>query len=340
MRPVSTLYFGDYVVNDGSYYLYVHAIFVIIVTAFTWYTLYANYMSFADLAASYLRSNADSPQTIPQRNDRPSWRSNEDVQLRTVIVQNVPSHLRSDAKLRQWVESLGIGEVERALMDRSYHGKTSIRKLLEKRERTLKKLEKVYMQWARKIDEEKAKRKHYYLFGSKPSKNSKNQQPFNRVKVNTLGQRLMEGMGSGSNLGASTSKDSPNINATPVDILDDVNKNVEHPSCFLDLATVQSLRPKIKKFAYRRRSDLISPPNPGSQIKISTGEINKNPDLLVDPDDAIVHYTRKLSTLTAMVKAARLAAFDPEVIKKEQENEKLSPTAFVTFKTQRSAQVT
>ncbi|KAJ3409588.1 hypothetical protein HDV05_004332 [Chytridiales sp. JEL 0842] len=325
-------------VLDGSYYLYIHALCVLMVTVLTWLTLYRNYMGFADLASSYLRSNSDS--TAINRNDRPSWRRNEDVQLRTVIVQNVPSHLRSDAKLKQWMESLGIGEVERALMDRATAGRNSIKKLLEKRERTLTKLEKVYMQWARRIEEEKARRKHYYMFGANSRKEKK--QPLNHVKVNSLGQRLMNELGGLKDTPLGTEhqevKTSAQLNDNDKGLLQDINQTLENPSCFLDMETVQKLRPKLKKFTYHRRRSETSTHNARSKAN-SVNQASTTPYLMLDRDDAIVHYTRKLSTLTAMVKQHRIQAFDPEAIRIEQENEKLSPTAFVTFKTQRSAQI-
>ncbi|KAJ3102968.1 CSC1-like protein erd4 [Phlyctochytrium bullatum] len=90
-------------------------------------------------ATDYLRESQSNA------SDRPAWRKSEAVQLRTVIVQNVPPELRTDFKLKQWFENLKIGEVQSARLDSTGDHYRVLQKLLNRRARTLRKLERSYM---------------------------------------------------------------------------------------------------------------------------------------------------------------------------------------------------
>ncbi|KAI8851223.1 late exocytosis, associated with Golgi transport-domain-containing protein [Chytridium lagenaria] len=132
-------------------FFFVHSLFVLFVTLVVFATTYLNYKSYAGIATNYRKDDGAS-------SERPSWRKSEAVQLRTVIVQNVPPHLRTDVKLKQWFESLDIGIVESARLDTTVGGFKATRKLVDRRNRTLKKLERAYMTWDKNINAEKKKK--------------------------------------------------------------------------------------------------------------------------------------------------------------------------------------
>ncbi|KAJ3206272.1 hypothetical protein HDU67_008288 [Dinochytrium kinnereticum] len=282
-------------VQDGSSFLLVHALFVFVVTLVVYVTTYLNYKSFAGLATDYLKEETQTS------SERPAWRKSEAVQLRTVIVQNVPPHLRTDARLKQWFESLDIGTVEFARMDTTMEGLKATRKLLERRNRTLKKLERMYMIWAKNIEAERRKRE------------SKHRSWFRSLQLTTLGRRIFGDT-------ASPSGSLPSL-------LNSIDARLDRGSTFLDVPTIQKLRPKMKK---RRRSSY------GEIILQDPKEAMTNG---VDPNDSIVYYTNKLSKLTWLVKKARAHAYDKELVDRQQENTKVCPTAFVTFSSQRAAQI-
>ncbi|KAJ3283804.1 hypothetical protein HDU76_008398, partial [Blyttiomyces sp. JEL0837] len=325
-------------IPDGSNNLTLHAFYVLAVTLTTWTTLYFSYDAFANLATTYLRS--DNTHGSQSKSKRPAWRQNEAVQLRTVIVQNVPPHLRSDKKLTDWFEGLGIGKVDTAILDRSWTGAHVTRKLLDRRERTLKKLEVSYMQWVRNIEEEKRRRDSLYpVAGGKHDTSGGG--GVNRVAtLNRFGKRLL------NSLTFSLATPGNTIRKKPYD---ETATSAEHlrsavggghggesripASAYLDEATLQSLRPKMSRFGMLRRSFASRKESSSMRNSVEGGGGG------VDPDDAIVHYTNKLSQLTALVKRQRLAAFDPAVLNKPESNSRYSATAFVTFHTQRAAQI-
>ncbi|KAJ3232428.1 hypothetical protein HDU81_002980 [Chytriomyces hyalinus] len=300
-------------VTDGSPWLIAHTLFTLLVTLTTYYTLYKGYKEFATLSSTYLREDNNHGSNA----DRPAWRVNEALQLRTVLVQNIPPNLRSGAKLSAWFEDLGVGEVEVALLDKSVsssifkeipqtnvNGTTTtaatglasgkkrniqvvLTKLLEERATALHGLEKSFLLWSRNITEAKKKLKR--------------RRPFTlKWEIPLSGE-----MNSSSQAGF-------NKRESMVDIV----------STHLSEDEVQKLRPKL-----------------GWLMRPRELEASKLSKSAASHDDAIEYYTNHLNKLTAMVKLERLKALDPDLLLKDNDIHQKNGSAFVTFKTQRSAQI-
>ncbi|KAJ3348291.1 hypothetical protein HDU83_001421, partial [Entophlyctis luteolus] len=287
-------------VPSGSPSLIAHAFFVVIVTFSTFYNLFHGYKNYAILSNQYLREDPVKKDVIQE--NRPPWRANEALQLRTVLVQNIPKQLRSGESLTNWFQLLGIGDVDIAILDRSNivamyetkgkNGKPKkknaqklVGKLLEERNKALYHLEKAYLQWAKNID------------------NARLVIKMSNKKKNTFQRLWLMGvlwMKTGSTDGESS--------------LDITTQQ-------LDGETVQKLRPTVKWF-------FKSP-----FTKNTNQELQSN-----SAADAIEFYTEKLNELTAMVQCERIKALDSDAMKEEYLTQSTA-SAFVTFKTQRSAQI-
>ncbi|KAJ3239020.1 hypothetical protein HDU78_003085 [Chytriomyces hyalinus] len=307
-------------VTDGSSWLIAHTLFTLLVTFTTYYTLYKGFKEFATLSSTYLREDNNHGSNA----DRPAWRANEALQLRTVLVQNIPPNLRSGAKLSAWFEDLGVGEVEVALLDKSVsssifmdipqtngHGSTGtataaaaagtghspgkkrniqvvLSKLLEERAAALQGLERSFLLWSRNIAEAKKKLER--------------RRPFTLKWEIPLSGEV-----------SSSSQAAFNKRESMVDIV----------SAHLSEDEVQKLRPKL---GWLKR--------PREFREAST--VSKS---AASHDDAIEYYTNHLNKLTAMVKLERLKALDPDLLLKHNNILQKNGSAFVTFKTQRSAQI-
>ncbi|KAJ3188365.1 hypothetical protein HDU85_005516 [Gaertneriomyces sp. JEL0708] len=128
-----------------------HLVCVYIVSGVTYYFLFISYRDYANLAAEYIHEK----QGIMTKRTK-EWRKAELVQLRTVLVQNIPATLQNDDKLKAWFEALGLGEVENAVVDRDAGSR--VYRWTRLREKTLKKLERAYVHWLINIDKERTRR--------------------------------------------------------------------------------------------------------------------------------------------------------------------------------------
>jgi hypothetical protein len=86
-----------------------------------------------------------------------SWRKLEAVTMRTIMVEEVPQDLGSDVKLKEYFESLGIGEVEMAIMERKSGKEVSM--LIEQYKAALKSLEYAYYEWMMRIKQREKQKK-------------------------------------------------------------------------------------------------------------------------------------------------------------------------------------
>ncbi|KAJ3130937.1 hypothetical protein HK100_007136, partial [Physocladia obscura] len=136
-------------VPNGSTWLIAHAVFVVFVTGSTFYGLFRGYKDYAVLSSQYLRAD-NSHGSIA----RAAWRANEALQLRTVLVQNIPKALRAEngRRLAQWFAGLGIGEVAVAVLDISADSQSTVATLLGARTQALQSLEKAFVQWAYNVE--------------------------------------------------------------------------------------------------------------------------------------------------------------------------------------------
>ncbi|KAJ3115419.1 hypothetical protein HK100_001355, partial [Physocladia obscura] len=272
-------------VPNGSTWLVAHAVFVFLVTCSTFYGLFRGYKDYAVLSSQYLRAD-NSHGSIT----RAAWRANEALQLRTVLIQNIPKNLRAGngGRLAQWFSELGIGEVAEAVLDISADSQSTVATLLSTRTRALRSLEKAYVQWACNVETArlvlKLRRK-----GDRKS-----------LKTTWLRAQLAwKGV-----LGSADGVSAFGISSRS-----------------LDEETAQNLRPKISWF-----------------LKHAHRSFDREELKNIGPsDDAIGYYTEKLNKLTALVRHERIAAFETENVAKDSLKAS-NRSAFVTFKTQRSAQ--
>ncbi|KAJ3021524.1 UNVERIFIED_CONTAM: hypothetical protein HDU68_009591 [Siphonaria sp. JEL0065] len=284
-------------IEDGSSFLIAHTVFVFLITVSTYYTLFHGYKDYAVLSSTYLRED-----NTHGSGTRPAWRANEALQLRTVLVQNIPKSLRSGPKLTTWFSGLGIGEVEIAIMDRSVvgagHGKHKknanavVGKLLAERQKALTGLEKAFFHWAKNIENA---RKHIEY--SKAT---------GKVTVDRVWWHTKQKI----------------LKTSELLIPGDGDSSVAITSQHLDEETVQKLRPKL---SWLQRHRLYKD---GADEKRSGSA-----------DDAIDYYTSHLNKLTAMVRMERVKALEWNVMREKEDTMNESGSAFVTFKTQRAAQI-
>ncbi|KAJ3169560.1 hypothetical protein HDU88_000751 [Geranomyces variabilis] len=137
----------------GSSFLWAHIVCAYAVSCLTYYFLFTSYREYAHLATDYLLGRVVSSSS----RRTPAWRKGETVQLRTVLVQNMPADLQNDAKLKAYFEALDIGSVEKVTVDRDPGNQ--VLRMTKQRRKTLKMLERAYIEWLVNIDREIAKRK-------------------------------------------------------------------------------------------------------------------------------------------------------------------------------------
>ncbi|KND05124.1 uncharacterized protein SPPG_00794 [Spizellomyces punctatus DAOM BR117] len=252
-------------VPPGSSFLWAHIVCAYFVSAVTYYFLFTSYRDYARLAASYIHED-----TGVMTKRTPEWRKGELVQLRTILVQNIPDELQRDDKLKAWFESLEIGEVEAATLDRDAGNR--LLRLAKQRERALKKLERSYVKWLVNIDIERTKRK-----GGK-------------VWMYTPGRLLR-------------------LHSAKLDLAE----------IGIDELTLERLRPVRRKQRTRGKS---------SSWSFGTGS------------DEIDYFTKKLTDLTVQLKHLRqIGKGDPGAVYRDPKTVVPTAAAFVTFRTQRAAQL-
>ncbi|KAJ3082754.1 hypothetical protein HK102_001475 [Quaeritorhiza haematococci] len=286
-------------VPDGSSLLIIHVIFVYVVSVFLFMLLYSNYKRYTDLGTKYLKEDG----VLTKKG--PLWRRGENLQLRTIMVQNVPPDHRSDEKLRRWFESLNIGEVESVVMDQVGSEKTM--KILARRNRTLQKLECAYTQWVKNIEREKKRRRRARCWKGPGwavgTRLAFWRSWFVRSQVEARSGTL------------DATIDTVGLRHVPLEENDHTDLTAD--ADVLDEATLQKLRPVRRK---RRWTSLKNLPSSGA--------------------DAIEHYTTKLDSLTRVIKERRLQALGPDPSDLESSQRRVyGTTGFVTFKTQRAAQI-
>lgn len=138
-------------IEDGSDFFWAHIFCAYVVSGIVYYMLFVTYRDYVDLVTNYIHQDHGVLATRAAE-----WRKWEILQLRTILVQNIPPELQSNEKLKEWFMGLGIGEVDVVEMDRD--AGQQLRKLVDRRDRTLKKLEHSYIDWLINIDRDRAKR--------------------------------------------------------------------------------------------------------------------------------------------------------------------------------------
>lgn len=114
------------VLDDSSDYLVAYLIYTYLFCLLTFFFLYRNYRTFVGLRAAYL------------------IRLSKTLTNRSVMVTGIPRNLRTDEKLAEYYEHLGIGHVERSHIVRHV---SELRSLLSKRTSALRNLEKAYVNY-------------------------------------------------------------------------------------------------------------------------------------------------------------------------------------------------
>ncbi|KAJ3020830.1 hypothetical protein HKX48_000130 [Thoreauomyces humboldtii] len=264
--------FGN--IPEASSFLWAHIICAYAVSFVCYYFMFLDYRAYAHIASHYIHGGIGMGNEFNKR--VPAWRRGELVQLRTLLVQNIPPELQTDDKLKQYFEELELGDVERATMDRDPGNKVS--KIAKSRQETLKVLEREYVEWLLNIDAERDKRKGK-----------------GRRRYYTPGNLLR-------------------LQAAPLNLQD----------MGIDELGLARLRPKRRA---RRRNRKARKKNDATW-SLSLGK------------DEIDHYTQKLKDLTIQLKQLRRVGLgDTQPIYIAEKDIAINAAGFVTFKTQRSAQM-
>ncbi|KAJ1556645.1 hypothetical protein HK096_011451, partial [Nowakowskiella sp. JEL0078] len=160
-------YFSIANIPPGSSLLWAHAIMACVVSIITAAVLFISFREYSELASKYISDcsqfkedlennllepnfneqllmQSPSTPTMSQENLLPPWRRSEMTQLRTVFCQQIPAELASAPILRKWFENLGIGEISEVYVDGD---NKLLARLMQKREKTLSKLEISYLKW-------------------------------------------------------------------------------------------------------------------------------------------------------------------------------------------------
>lgn len=114
------------VLDDSSDYLVAYLIYTYLFCLLTFFFLYRNYRSFIILRSAYL------------------IRLSKTLTNRSIMVTGIPKSLRTDEKLAEYYEHLGIGHVESSHIVRHV---SELRHLLSKRTSALRSLEKAYVNY-------------------------------------------------------------------------------------------------------------------------------------------------------------------------------------------------
>ncbi|CAG8639499.1 14330_t:CDS:2, partial [Acaulospora morrowiae] len=113
--------------------LWAHTICTYLVSLSWMYLLYKNYCDYIDMFRQHLLNRV----------------KNDPITARTVMVSRIPPELRTEEKLREFVEKLGLGPVESTRMVR-HIGKLD--RKIKRREEVLLALEKAHIQLAKKCE--------------------------------------------------------------------------------------------------------------------------------------------------------------------------------------------
>jgi hypothetical protein len=123
-------------VESGSAWLWVHFFATYVVTFTLAYFLFVTYRDYVRLENEYLRQDL----TVKNRT-----RHHELLQLRTIMVRDIPPELCTDEKLTEYFSNLGLGKVEFAVMNRLVD--PGLQGMIRERDDALVKLEHAYMEW-------------------------------------------------------------------------------------------------------------------------------------------------------------------------------------------------
>ncbi|KAJ3290220.1 hypothetical protein HK104_006910 [Borealophlyctis nickersoniae] len=250
-------------IPDGSSFFWAHTFCAYVVSCLVYYLLFTQYHDYTRLVTKYIHEETGVVATRVA-----PWRKFESLQLRTILVQNIPKELHGDQKLIDWFQSLGIGEVETAVMDRDAGQR--LLQLTERRDRALRKLERAYVDWVINVDRERAKRE-----GRKPRRWYG---PGALVRLHSAQLDLGQGP--------------------------------------LDDDAMRRLRPLRRNF---------------TTLSADNTKVRKE-------RDAIDHYAEKLAYLTVRIKQYRQLSAEP-LLYRDPNSASETAAAFVTFRTQRAAQI-
>ncbi|KAL2918787.1 hypothetical protein HK105_201621 [Polyrhizophydium stewartii] len=137
-------------VADGSSILWIHVVSAYAVSFLTFYLLFHCYKAYSEAISSVLSGRAHVDRS-------------QEVMFRTVLFTNLPTTLRREPDLHAWLQSVEIGEIESVCM--VAEDDATILKLMKRREKVLRQLEKAYMAWAINISRELRIRRYGRMFG-------------------------------------------------------------------------------------------------------------------------------------------------------------------------------
>ncbi|KAI8825638.1 uncharacterized protein EV422DRAFT_134538 [Fimicolochytrium jonesii] len=138
-------------IPEGSPSLWAHVVCAYMVSFVAYHIMFISYREYAKLATEYIYAGSGWGNKRP-----PAWRKGELLQLRSVMLRNLPPELQTEESLKTYLEGLEIGSIEKVVIDRDPSNIVS--KLYKQRERALKQLERAYVEWLKAIHLERQKR--------------------------------------------------------------------------------------------------------------------------------------------------------------------------------------
>jgi Trk K+ transport system NAD-binding subunit len=118
-------------IQNGSSIFWVHCVCAYIVSGVVFYFLHKEYRHYVITTARCLREPKDHLDRIQQR---------------TILITNLPKHLRTKLALEKWLLGIDIGRIQSIYMNTKQDG--DLLRLLSEFKSLIYKLERAYMQWA------------------------------------------------------------------------------------------------------------------------------------------------------------------------------------------------
>jgi hypothetical protein len=118
-------------IQNGSSIFWVHCVCAYTVSGFVFYFLHKEYRHYVITTARSLREPKDHLDRIQQR---------------TILITNLPKHLRTKLALERWLLGIDIGKIQSIYMNTKQDG--DLLKLISEYKELIYKLERAYMQWA------------------------------------------------------------------------------------------------------------------------------------------------------------------------------------------------
>ncbi|KAJ8324458.1 hypothetical protein O5D80_006711 [Batrachochytrium dendrobatidis] len=135
----SISYFSIDNVRDGSNMLWIHVACTYGASMLAYFFLYQSYKTYTASIVAFLSGKTPAD---------PS----QEVMFRTILMTNLPERLRHEHQLKLWLKSLNLGDIDSIFM--AADDDANILKIIKRRDRNLRKLEKAYMTWAINLSKE------------------------------------------------------------------------------------------------------------------------------------------------------------------------------------------